>query len=217
MSGGRPRPLLGVIFDLDGTVVDSGLDFPLLRREMGLGPEPILESMALLSPERRLVCQALLDRHEREGAERATLMAGAREWIDFLDQKGIPRALLSRNARATILRTLERVGVTFDLLFGREDAAPKPDPAGVVELCRRFGAPCDRVLVVGDFRYDLEAGRLAGAETALVTRGRRFDFLHLADHVWSDLLEGLAAARPWFDEAIEHSSGPLTGSSSRSP
>lgn len=39
----------GVIFDLDGTLVDSGLDFDSMRREMGLDPgTPILESLATL-------------------------------------------------------------------------------------------------------------------------------------------------------------------------
>ncbi len=39
----------GVIFDLDGTLVDSGLDFDLMRREMGLPPgKPLLESFDLL-------------------------------------------------------------------------------------------------------------------------------------------------------------------------
>ena len=69
----------GVIFDLDGTLVDSGLDFPQMRREMGLpAGMPILEGLAEIGPgERFNECLRILDRHEQEAAERATLMPGA--------------------------------------------------------------------------------------------------------------------------------------------
>ncbi len=59
-----------MIFDLDGTLVDSGLDFPLMRREMGLPVGmPILEGLAEIPPGERLdECLRVLDRHECEAA-----------------------------------------------------------------------------------------------------------------------------------------------------
>jgi HAD superfamily hydrolase (TIGR01509 family) len=188
----RPFPFAGVIFDLDGTLVDSGLDFQVIRRELGLGPEPILETLALLPPERRRACEEVLHRHEYAGAMRATVLAGAREWMAFLDAAGIPRAIFTRNARSIVRLTLERCSLLFNDIIAREDAPPKPDPAGIHELCRRWRTTPRDVLVVGDYLYDIQAGQNAGAPTALVTQGRSWDFSHQADYCWNTLVQGLA-------------------------
>ena len=58
----------GLIFDLDGTLVDSRLDFDLMREEMELPPGRILESIAALPAERYSQCMAILHRHEVAGA-----------------------------------------------------------------------------------------------------------------------------------------------------
>lgn len=193
-----PGSLLGVVFDLDGTLVDSRLDFAAMRQEMGLGPEPILEQIAQLSPERRAYCEAILERHEVEGARRATLLPGAAEWTRFLDARNIRRAIFSRNSTAIIRDTLARVDLTFTDIIGREDGPPKPDPAGIRQLCGRWRISPQQILVVGDYLYDIEAGRAAGARTALVTLGRPWPFSDRADHVWPDLSVGLAEAQAWF-------------------
>jgi HAD superfamily hydrolase (TIGR01509 family) len=156
----------GLIFDLDGTLVDSGLDFDLMRREMGL-PEkqPILEALDLLEEGRRSECWAVLSRHEREGAERATLMPGVAELIELLTARGIHRAVFTRNGRQAALRTLERLGLAFDPVVAREDAPAKPDPTGIWKVCAAWGLRPHEVAMVGDYLFDIEAGRRAGAHT----------------------------------------------------
>ena len=81
----RRVSIAGVIFDLDGTLVDSALDFKLIRRELRLGPEPILEQMENLPDSRRRECEEVFARHETAGAMRATPYAGVHEWISELD------------------------------------------------------------------------------------------------------------------------------------
>jgi HAD superfamily hydrolase (TIGR01509 family) len=156
----------GLIFDLDGTLVDSGLDFDLMRREMGLPDrQPILEALEHLDEPRRRACWAILDRHEREGAERATLMPGVAELIQSLTARGIRRAVFTRNGRQPTLRTLERLGLSFDPVVAREDAPAKPDPTGIWKICAAWGMRPEEVAMVGDYRFDIEAGRRAGART----------------------------------------------------
>jgi HAD superfamily hydrolase (TIGR01509 family) len=156
----------GLIFDLDGTLVDSGLDFDKMRREMEL-PErqPILEAIGHLPEPRRGQCRAILERHESEGAERATLMPGVAELMEALTLRNIRRAVLTRNARLPTLRTLERLGLTFDTVVAREDAPPKPDPTGIWKICESWGLRPDEVAMVGDYLFDIEAGHRAGAHT----------------------------------------------------
>jgi phosphoglycolate phosphatase-like HAD superfamily hydrolase len=70
--------LRGVIFDLDGTLVDSRLDFDAMRAEIGIpGRQPVLEYVEKLPPgDFKERCWSILERHEMEGARIATLMPG---------------------------------------------------------------------------------------------------------------------------------------------
>ncbi len=166
-------PLRGIVFDLDGTLVDSALDFRQMRREMGLSPDaPILEAIARLPDAQAQRCRAILDRHEQHGAARATLMPGAREFLQEVDRRGLHRAVLTRNARHLALAVLDRLQIPFELVLAREDAPAKPDPAALQMVCRHWQVEPDEVLMLGDFHFDIATGRAAGTRTALFTAGR---------------------------------------------
>jgi HAD superfamily hydrolase (TIGR01509 family) len=179
-------PIRGVIFDLDGTLVDSGLDFDLMRLEMQLPPGMmILEAMAQLSEPRASECREILARHEWEGAERATLMPGVVEFLAQLEERGIRRAVLTRNGRKVALATLNRLGLRFDPVVAREDAPAKPDPTAVWEICKNWGMTPEQVAIVGDFYLDMETGRRGGIRTVLYTaqnEPRDVKGFDLADH-----------------------------------
>ncbi|HQU44249.1 MAG TPA: HAD family hydrolase [Pirellulales bacterium] len=163
----------GLIFDLDGTLVDSGLDFDRIRREMGLvEKQPILEALAELPEPRRSECWAILDRHELEGAERATLMPGVADLMAALERRGLRRAVFTRNGRQATLLTLRRLNLHFDTVVAREDAPAKPNPAGIWNICAIWGLPYEQVAMVGDYLFDIEAGRRAGVRTVCYAAGR---------------------------------------------
>ena len=75
--------------------------------------------------------------------------------------------------REAVEKVLRRCGLTFDLVLAREDAPYKPSPEGLWQICAAWGMTPAEVLMVGDYLYDLQAGRSAGTRTALVTHGRR--------------------------------------------
>jgi HAD superfamily hydrolase (TIGR01509 family) len=181
----------GVIFDLDGTLVDSGLDFPLIRREMGLPVGmPILEGLAEIPPGDRLdECLRILDRHEREAAERATLMPGAGELLASLTARNIAQAVLTRNSRTCSSRMLHRLGMTIPCVLTREDAPPKPDPAGLLKICSIWGAHVTEVIFMGDFLHDINCGRNAGMRTILFAPNETPHYSLLADFCVSSFAE----------------------------
>lgn len=166
--------LKGIIFDLDGTLVRSSLDFDQIRRELGIeGGRSILEHMDSIGESERVQCEEVLHRHEWEGARRAILMEGSADFIASVREKGVPLAVLTRNSRDVSEFTLERVQVSVDLLICREDGPPKPDPAGLIKICQVWSADPNEVVFFGDYRFDLEAGRRAGVKTVLYVDGER--------------------------------------------
>jgi HAD superfamily hydrolase (TIGR01509 family) len=178
----RFEPIAGVIFDMDGTLVDSGLDFAAMRREMGL-PDgvPLLETMENLAEAEAARCRTILLRHEEAGAVRAVVLPGVRRFLNRLRGLGVRQAVFTRNSREVADATLARCGLNFDLVLTRDDGPIKPDPWAIRHICETWGVAPAQVAVIGDYRFDIEAGIRAGARTVLFTRGRPSESLPGAD------------------------------------
>jgi len=157
-----------VIFDLDGTLTEPLLDFDLIRAELGLQPGPILEQMVGLGDEERTQAEVILRRHELTAIEQAVLADGCEELLALLRREGIPHGILTRNMRVAVDHFCQRFGFAFAGCYTREDGPPKPAPDGVLHLCSRFGVEPAQALTVGDYKFDVLAGRAAGTRTALV-------------------------------------------------
>jgi phosphoglycolate phosphatase-like HAD superfamily hydrolase len=93
------------------------------------------------------------------------------ELLGTFNQKQVRTAVFTRNSRGCTLATLERFGLTFDAVLSRDDAPPKPDPQGILDICRKWNLQPTETAVVGDYVFDLKAGRAAGARTVLFARG----------------------------------------------
>jgi HAD superfamily hydrolase (TIGR01509 family) len=162
-------PLKLVIFDLDGTLLVPALDFHAIRAEIGLPPVvPILETMEGLEPAARRRAFAILDRREAEAAARSELMPGAKELLAALRRRSINMAVLTRNSGVSVEAACRRHGLEFDAVSTRETHRPKPAPDGVRHLMKLFGAEAGETVVVGDYRFDIEAGRDAGVRTIAI-------------------------------------------------
>ncbi len=168
----------GVIFDLDGTLVDSGLDFDAMRVEMELPVgASILEAIEAMNEPRATHCRTILAQHEQLGVERSRLMHGVTELLATLHARQIPTAILTRNSRQSALATLARLNLSFELVLAREDAPAKPDPAAILIICHTWQLRPHEVAIVGDYKFDLQAGRRAGSRTVLYTAGRELRHL----------------------------------------
>jgi HAD superfamily hydrolase (TIGR01509 family) len=183
----------GIIFDLDGTLVDSRLDFDAMRREMGLPVGiPILEGLAAIPPgQERDRMLEIVRVHELRGADESRPFDGVIEFLRHIDERGLCSAVLTRNSRESAQRTLDRWNLRFSHVVTREDAPPKPDPAGVLLITDRWGIPPHQILVIGDYLFDLQAGRRAGTQTVLFAPGECPGFASEADYVLRDFREAM--------------------------
>lgn len=179
-----------VVFDLDGTLTAPYLDFDRIRSEIGLEPGPILEGIAGLDRPARAAAESILLRHEWEAAENAILRDGAMDVMTALRARGHPTAIVTRNARLTVHRVLDRFGLTVDAIRTRDDGPIKPSGEPILSICDELGADPKAGWMVGDYLFDILAGREAGSKTALIIGdGPPPRYAAQADHVIRQLAE----------------------------
>ena len=196
-----------VLFDLDGTLVETNIDFPRMKREMlALADECGVDSEAARSLdilgvvtriEESLQAQgnAELARKAREKAmrrleeielahsETAQEIASARDLIELLRSRGIKVGIVTRNCRRASELSLRVAGLdTGLLLLAREDTPKtKPHPDHLLTALDRLGARPDRSVMVGDHLMDVAAGKAAGMRTiAFLAPERPRDFFDAA-------------------------------------
>ena len=158
-----------VIFDLDGTLTRPLLDFEAIRREVGLpSGVPILEALDAEDDDFRRRAEIILRRHELDAIASATLADGCLELLALLAVRRVPTAILTRNMREAVDAFVRRFGFSFRAIYTREDGPPKPSPHGARLLCKTLGFAPEDTLAVGDYKFDVMAGRDAGCRTALV-------------------------------------------------
>ena len=167
----------GVLFDFDGTLTLPGaLDFLAIKHEMNCPPDlPILEFIQTRPPEDRVGLLNLLETKEDEAARRAIPNKGAEPCIRALQQKGLPLGIITRNSLKSLQTGIENFpGLEledFHAVVTRADSRPKPHPEGVHQAAGQMGITARELLMIGDFRFDIIAGKAAGAKTVLLTNG----------------------------------------------
>ena len=167
----------GVLFDFDGTLTLPGaLDFPAIKKALGCPlDQSILEFVESQPPDQQAGLMENLEGREAEAAQASLPNRGAEKCVYALRKRQIPVGILTRNRLTSVKKSLEKFKkVTiddFDTIVTREVSLPKPYPDGVIKAARQMGLSAEELLVVGDFRFDVIAGKRAGASTVLLTNG----------------------------------------------
>ncbi len=177
------------IFDLDGTLIELNLDFEEIRRALGIKNKYILESILKFKDEERRRKLEVLKEFEIRAALNAKLTPHAKEVLDMLEELGLKKGVVTRNCRESVEIVMERFGLNFDFVITREDAKPKPSPEPILLALKMAKSKPERAVVVGDYVFDLIAGRKAGTKTALLLNGRNREFAKMADFVLRSLKE----------------------------
>lgn len=182
-----------IAFDLDGTLIEFNLPFDRIRKEIGIKKRFILESIMEMDGERKKRALEVLKRYEIESAKEARPMYFASELLEALEREGILKGVVTRNSRESVKIVSERFGFKFDFVITREDTEPKPSPKPIILALKMFDIKPRRALTVGDFLFDLMAGKKAGTKTALILTPKNKEmtreFYTYADYVFKSLKE----------------------------
>jgi len=196
-----PTRFTAVLFDLDGTLVDTSADIATgvnaTLAEHGFGPLPIGTVLEHVGRGVRVLMQSCFEQECRVspddvgGLDRVVsefrrnyaahlldttrLYPGIREMIDRLHAAGIAMAVVSNKPEDLSRRILEglRLDYRFVAVLGG-DTLPsrKPDPAPLLHALERIGPPrAAAPAMVGDSEIDIEAARAAAIPVAAVAWG----------------------------------------------
>ena len=191
-------PFDAVVFDFDGTLVDTAPDLQAhvntVLEEVGR-PELDLNGVRLLVGDgaRTLLRRGLeatggvpagvdldllyarfLQRYTAHPADRSTVHRDVIDVLDGLQARGLRLGVCTNKAQAPTDRLLAALGLDrfFDAIVGGDAvAAKKPDPGHLRAVLERLGASPARSVMVGDSAYDLQAARTLGVPCVLVSFG----------------------------------------------
>jgi len=182
------------VFDMDGTLTLGIHDFEAIREELGLPiGEAILESLAKLTqtdPAAAAAKHQRLHEIELEIAQQSSVQAGARELLGWLKSRQVPIGVLTRNSKPVAYETLKACKLLNffepDHILSRDCCPPKPQPDGILKLLGLWQKQPSEAVMVGDYHFDLEAGRNAGTATIYIDPTGAFPWREQADHSVSD-------------------------------
>ena len=155
---------------MDGTLTRPVHDFDWIREQLGIDSGvPILEAIEHMPDAAAREAKIKLDELEMELAHQAVAQPGVVEFLTALQSSQKSLGILTRNGEHIAKATLAACGLIdffpMQSIVGRETCAPKPKPDGVAHLVDLWGASRRNTVIVGDYRYDIEAGRVYGIQT----------------------------------------------------
>lgn len=181
--------LKGVIFDMDGTVVDVPYDWNRIKAELRTQGKPILVYLKSLKEPEKSEKWRVLEKYEEEATMKAELKRGMREFLNLLREKGIKNALVTNNSQKNVSFLLEKFNLEFDCIICRESGLWKPSGAPFLAALKKLGLKKEECCVVGDSHFDVKAANEAGIPNVFILNEDKEKFASMNAEVFSSAKE----------------------------
>lgn len=214
----------GVLFDLDGTLLDTVDDFMAIilemRRQRGLADAPLhLIRSTVSDGSAGMLCAAFsmtpehdgftelrdefLERYQQQLAVHTRPFPGIPELLDWLDGEGLPWGVVTNKMSRFSIPLLEATGLAercASLVCPDQVSRGKPHPEPLLKAGAEMAVRPERCVYIGDHLRDIQAGRAAGMRTVAALYG----YLPPGDDPaqWNAdfTVENAAALRPWLEQ-----------------
>jgi 2-phosphoglycolate phosphatase len=194
--------LRAVLFDMDGTLLDSAPDFiavaqamraardlppiaeQLIRQQISGGARAMVASAFAITPEAdgfEALRQEFLDRYQQHCAVFTRPFDGIEQLLTDIEQAKLIWGVVTNKPLRYAEPIMQQLGLaqrSAILICPEHVTHSKPDPEPMLLACARLGLEPASVLFVGDDLRDIESGRAAGTRTAAV----RYGYIHHDDN-----------------------------------
>lgn len=194
--------LRAVLFDMDGTLLDTAPDFIAVAQAMrisrGLAPVPAQQIRDVVSGGARAMVLSAFDvdplssdfeelrleflaRYQEHCAVHSRLYDGMSELLDEIERSNLLWGVVTNKPLRFAEPIMQQLGLASRsavLVCPDHVARSKPDPEPMLLACRQLDLDPSAVLFVGDDLRDIESGRAAGSRTAAV----RYGYIHPEDN-----------------------------------
>jgi phosphoglycolate phosphatase len=184
-----------LIFDLDGTLIDSERDLVdatnAMLREFGRPALPPATISSYIGHGAAKLCasalgpvataeqqaealQIFLRHYEAHKLDYTRAYPGVPEALQSFSQANIPMAVLTNKPAQMSVQILEGLGIAryFSVVYGGDSfAAKKPDPTGVHKILEQFEVAPSNTFFIGDSEVDVQTARNAGTIAVTVNHG----------------------------------------------
>ena len=179
-----------VLFDLDGTVIDSGAiilasmrhaakevlgaEFPDEELMAAVGGPGLEEQMHALAPDKVAELVDVYRAHNEPLHDELVCCAGMDDVLVRLKDEGRRLGIVTAKRRQTVDLAFARIPIAhlFETVVGGDETARhKPDPEPLLLALDRMGARPDEAAYVGDAPFDVKAAKAAGLFSIGVTWG----------------------------------------------
>ena len=159
------------IFDMDGTVFESYLDWPRIKEELDINIKNgnILKE---IYKENHVDYDRLqsLERYEEYNTFKTKPIKGISECLCYLDSLDIKTALITNNNKKNTDFLLKKFNLDFDTVITRELRLWKPEPEAFFYVMELYNCRADEVISIGDSHYDIKAPKAADISNIFIIK-----------------------------------------------